>query len=325
MQQEMQRVMQNTKFQMKKAGKNMMKFNLSAKNSFRYLKEKMMRILFLCAGIGTILILLLICLFLFSEALSFFSVYGFFDFLTGTEWKPGTSPELFGLIPLLYGSVLVTVGAIVIALPIGIFNAIYLAELASPRTAGILKPMVELLAGIPSIVLGFFGLVVLVPWVQNMFDLTTGQTALTGSFILAIMALPTIISISEDAISSVPDSLRQGSLALGSTHWQTIYKVVLPAAISGISASVILGIGRAIGETMAVMMVTGNMAIIPGADAYLSSVRTMTATIALEMGEVAKGTEHYYALFAVGAVLFIMTLIINLTADAVKRKYRFEV
>ncbi|WP_338103432.1 phosphate ABC transporter permease subunit PstC [Methanolapillus millepedarum] len=284
-----------------------------------------MKVVFLAAGIGTVLLLFLICVFLFKEAFHFFSVYSILDFLTGTEWKPANSPELFGLLPLLVGSALVTVGAIAIALPVGILTAVYVAELAGPKTAGIIKPAVELLAGIPSIVLGFFGLVILVPLIQNLFSLTTGQTALTGSIILSFMALPTIISISEDAISAVPDSLRQGSFALGSTHWQTIYKVVLPAAISGISASVILGIGRAVGETMAVLMVTGNMAIIPWPDPYLSSVRTMTATIALEMGEVAKGTEHYYALFAVGVVLFVMTFVINLIADAVKRKYRFEV
>ncbi|MDV0446870.1 hypothetical protein MsAg5_07330 [Methanosarcinaceae archaeon Ag5] len=294
-------------------------------NTYRHFKANAAKLIFLAAGIGTVLILFLICLFLFEEASHFFTTYNVADFLTGTEWKPANSPPLFGLLPLLAGSVLVTVGAIAIALPVGILNAIYIAELASPKTAGLLKSAVELLAGIPSIVLGFFGLVVLVPLIQNLFSLTTGQTALTGSIILSLMALPTIISISEDAISSVPDSLRQGSFALGSTHWQTIYKVVLPAAISGISASVILGIGRAVGETMAVMMVTGNMAIIPWSEPYLSSVRTMTATIALEMGEVAKGTEHYYALFAVGVVLFVMTFAINMIADAVKRKYRFEV
>lgn len=283
-----------------------------------------MKSLFLIGGIGTILILLLICLFLFAEAVGFFKTYDVLDFLTGTAWKPGSVPELFGLLPLLYGTVIVTAGAIILSVPVGILSAVYIAELAGPKTAEFLKPAVELLSGIPSVVLGFVGLVLLVPFIQETFDLTTGQTALTGSIILAVMALPTIISVSEDAISTVPPALRNGSFALGANHWQTIYKVILPAAFSGISAAVILGIGRAVGETMAVMMVTGNMAIIPGADAFLSSVRTITATIALEMGEVAKGTEHYYALFAVGAVLFIMTLGINLIADAVKRKHKLE-
>lgn len=294
------------------------------KHTLRDFKEKSMKSLFLIGGIGTILILLLICLFLFAESFKFFKTYGFFEFLAGMEWKPGANPEKFGLLPLLAGTGIVTVGAIILAVPVGILSAIYIAELAGPKTAEILKPAVELLAGIPSVVLGFFGMVLLVPRLQSLFDLTTGQTALTGSVILAIMALPTIISVSEDAISAVPSALKQGSFALGSNHWQTIYKVILPASVSGISAAVILGVGRAIGETMAVMMVTGNMAIIPGSDIFLSSVRTITATIALEMGEVAKGTEHYYALFTIGAVLFIMTIGINLIAEAVKRKHGAE-
>ena len=294
------------------------------RNNMRNFKDKSMKALFLIGGIGTILILLLICVFLFSETADFFKTQSLMGFLTGTEWKPSSSPKLFGLIPLLFGSLIVTFGAIVISVPIGILSAIYIAELASKKTAEILKIFVELLAGIPSVVLGFFGLVLFVPHIQRLFDLTTGQTALTGSVILAIMALPTIISVSEDAISSVPAPLKQGSYALGSNQWQTIYKVIIPSAISGISAAVILGIGRAIGETMAVMMVTGNMAIIPWSNPFFSSVRTITATIALEMGEVAKGTEHYYALFAIGVVLFLITLFVNLIADAIKRKHRME-
>ena len=183
----------------------------------------------------------------------------------------------------------------------------------------------EILAGIPSVVYGFFGLVVLVPLLQNILDLPTGQTALAGSIMLGIMALPTIISMSEDAISSVPRSIKDGSLALGSTEWQTINKVILPAALSGISAAVMLGIGRAIGETMTVMMVTGNTAIIPGfPDGLFAPVRTMTATIALEMGEVPQGSEHFYALFAIGSVLFITTFITNIVAEYIKKKYKFN-
>ena len=294
------------------------------RNKMRAFTDKSMKSLFLIGGIGTILILLLICFFLFTEAADFLKTQSLLGFLTGSEWKPGSSQSLFGLLPLLFGSIIVTFGAIVISVPIGILSAIYIAELAGKKTAEILKAVVELLAGIPSVVLGFFGLVLFVPYIQRMFDLTTGQTALTGSIILAIMALPTIVSVSEDAISSVPSPLKQGSYALGSNHWQTIYKVIVPAAFSGISAAIILGIGRAIGETMAVMMVTGNMAIIPWSNPIFSSVRTITATIALEMGEVAKGTEHYYALFAVGVVLFIITFGVNLIADAIKRKHRLE-
>jgi len=292
-----------------------------SRNKTRDLKEKSMKSLFFIGGIGTLLILLLICFFLFTETLGFFKTYSWIDFLTGTEWKPGASPEIFGVLPLIAGTIIVTAGAIILAVPVGVLSAVYIAELAGPKTAEIFKPAVELLAGIPSVVLGFFGMVFLVPKIQYIFNLTTGQTALTGSVILAVMALPTIISVSEDAISSVPSSLRQGALALGSNHWQTIYKVILPAAFSGISAAIILGIGRAVGETMAVMMVTGNMAIIPGSEMFLSSVRTITATIALEMGEAAKGTEHYYALFAIGAVLFIMTFGINMIASVVKKRY----
>jgi phosphate transport system permease protein len=220
----------------------------------------------------------------------------------------------------------VTAGSIIFAVPLGIAGAIYIAEIADPRVAEFMKPFIEILAGIPSVVFGFFGLVVLVPIVQNNFNLPTGQTALTGSILLAIMALPTIISISEDAISSVPGSFKEGSLALGATRWQTIYKVTVPAAISGISAAVMLGIGRAIGETMTVMMVTGNTAIIPSfPDGLLDPVRTMTATIALEMGEVPQGSDHFHALFAVGSVLFIITFLINFIADSIKKRYRFKV
>ena len=294
------------------------------RNKMRAFSDKSMKSLFLIGGIGTILILLLICFFLFTEAADFLKTQSLFGFLAGTEWKPGSSQSQFGLVPLFFGSIIVTFGAIVISVPIGILSAIYIAELAGKKTAEVLKIIVELLAGIPSVVLGFFGLVLFVPYIQRMFDLTTGQTALTGSIILAIMALPTIVSVSEDAISSVPSALKHGSYALGSNHWQTIYRVIVPAAFSGISAAVILGIGRAIGETMAVMMVTGNMAIIPWSNPFFSPVRTITATIALEMGEVSKGTEHYYALFAVGVVLFITTFGVNLIADIIKRRHRLE-
>jgi phosphate transport system permease protein len=229
-------------------------------------------------------------------------------------------------LPLFFGSLLVTAGAILFAVPLGIASAIYISEIAHPKVADFLKPFIEILAGIPSVVFGFFGLVILVPFVRTTFNLPTGQTALTGSIMLGIMALPTIITISEDAISSVPSSIKQGSLALGATRWQTIYKVIIPAALSGISAAVMLGMGRAIGETMTVMMVTGNTAIIPSfPGGILDPVRTMTATIALEMGEVPQGSAHFHALFAVGSVLFIITFLINLLADSIKKRYRFKV
>ncbi len=288
-------------------------------------KERLLEsTLFIVSSI-TIIILFLICLFLFRDALILFRTESLIDFISGSFWYPTSEPPLYGLLPLLLGSLVVTFGAICISVPLGITSAIYISEIANPKIADFLKPFVEILAGIPSVVYGFFGLVVLAPYIQNLLDLPTGQVALTGSIMLAIMALPTIISISEDAISSIPSSMREGSLAMGATRWQTIYKVVLPAALSGISAAVMLGMGRAIGETMTVMMVTGNAAVIPGMpEGIVESVRTMTATIALEMGEVPMGSEHYHALFAVGSVLFIMTFLINLIADLIKNKYRFK-
>jgi phosphate transport system permease protein len=289
-------------------------------------KEKTIELVLFSVSALTVVILFLICFFLLRESLLLFKNYSVLDFLTGKSWYPTSINKQFGLLPLFFGSLLVTVGAIIFAVPIGIASAIYISELASPKLADFLKPFIEILAGIPSVVFGFFGLVVLVPAIQNVFSLPTGQTALTGSIMLGIMALPTIITISEDAISSVPSSLRHGSLALGATKWQTIYKVVVPAALSGISAAVMLGIGRAIGETMTLMMVTGNTAIIPSfPGGILDPVRTMTATIALEMGEVPQGSDHFYALFAVGFVLFIITFLINLIADSIKKRYRFKV
>lgn len=292
----------------------------------RIYKEKTIEWVLFSVSVLTVVILFLICLFLFRGGLLLFKDTSLMDFLTGKSWYPTSVNRQFGLLPLFFGSLIVTAGAILFAVPLGIAAAIYISEIANPKVADFLKPFIEILAGIPSVVFGFFGLVVLVPIIQNSFNLPTGQTALTGSIMLGIMALPTIITISEDAISSVPGTLKQGSLALGATKWQTIYKVVVPAALSGISAGVMLGIGRAIGETMTLMMVTGNTAVIPSfPGGFLASVRTMTATIALEMGEVPQGSTHFHALFAVGAVLFIITFLINLIADSIKKRYQFKV
>lgn len=288
-------------------------------------KEKAIEVALLMTSGVTIVALFLLCIFLFREGALLFGDHSLVSFITGTSWYPSSSPANFGLLPLLAGSLIVTAGAVILSVPLGIAAAIYMAEIADPKVAQILKPFVEILAGIPSVVYGFFGLIVVVPLLQDILSLPTGQTALAGSIMLGMMALPTIISVAEDAINSVPSSLKEGSLALGSTHWQTIYRVILPAALSGISTAVMLGIGRAIGETMTVMMVTGNTAIIPGIpEGLFDPVRTMTATIALEMGEVPQGSEHFHALFAVGAVLFITTFIINLIADSVKKKYRLQ-
>jgi len=264
------------------------------------------------SGVSTIVIVALIFLFLLREGLPTFLDIPLRQ-LFGGRWYP--IEGLYGLWPLIVGSLIVTVGAVVIAVPRGLTTAIYLGEIAPPWQREILKPLIEVLAGIPSIVLGFLGWVALAPIVQSL-GAPTGLTALTGSLILAYMALPTIISISEDALYAVPKEYRDGALAIGATQWQTIWRVVLPAARSGLAMAIMLGIGRAIGETMAVMMVTGNAAFVPelGLDMPLSPVRTMTATIAAEMGEVAQGSQHYSVLFGIGIVLFVITFAINMLA-----------
>lgn len=241
------------------------------------------------------------------------------DFFMGKEWLPTSTPSpLFGILPLILGTLLVSVVAILIALPLGLGVAIYLSELAGKGTKRVMKPMIELLAGIPSVVYGFFGLVVLVPIVQQSFGLDVGETALAGSLILAIMALPTIITVAEDAMSNTPRAMREASLALGASHWQTIYKVVIPYSASGISASVVLGIGRAIGETMAVLMVTGNAAVITLS--LFDSVRTIPATIAAELGEAPAGGAHYQALFMLGCILFILTMIMSIVSEVISKR-----
>ncbi len=265
------------------------------------------------AGTLSILFVILIFIFLLKEGLSLFKTVTVWDFLLGRDWYPISMPPRFGALPLILGSLWVTVGSILISVPIGVACAVYIAEVAPRWLKEILKASVEFLAAIPSIVLGFIGLVTLVPLVQKIFQLPTGLTALSGSLMLGFMAMPTIVSIMEDALTAVPRTYREGALALGATHWQAIWRVVIPAASSGVIAAVMLGIGRVIGETMAVMMITGNAAQIP--HTILQPVRTMTATIAAEMGEAVQGSPHYASLFAIGIVLFVITFIINLTAD----------
>jgi phosphate transport system permease protein len=236
--------------------------------------------------------------------------------LFGQRWYP--NEDRFGTLPLILGSLLVTAGAIIMALPLGLATAVFVRELAPNWLREILKPLIEVLAGIPSVVLGFLGMVAISPLIREGLRVPTGLTAFTGSLMLAYMALPTIISVAEDAIDAVPKEYRDGALALGATRWQTIWRVVIPSARSGIVIAVMLGIGRAIGETMAVMMVTGNAARIPREwYALFLPVRTMTATIAAEMGEVAQGSTHYHILFAVGILLFVVTFLINAIATAV--------
>ena len=241
------------------------------------------------------------------------------EFFAGLEWMPTSTPSpQFGVLPLILGTLWVSIIAILIALPLGLGVAIYISELANEHIRKILKPTIELLAGIPSVVYGFFGLVVIVPLLQKSLDLPVGETALAGSIILAIMALPTIITIAEDAMCTTPATIREASLALGATNWQTIYRVIVPYAASGISAAVVLGIGRAIGETMAVLMVTGNAAVIP--HSLFEPVRTIPATIAAELGEAPTGGVHYQALFMLGCILFIITMIISVSAEVISRK-----
>jgi phosphate transport system permease protein len=255
----------------------------------------------------------------FSEKILQVDNIGFLEFFAGDEWMPTAHPSAqFGILSLIMGTLWVSLGAILIALPLGLGVAIYLSEVAKKRFRNFLKPVIELLAGIPSVVYGFFGLVVLVPFIQKTFNLPIGETGLSGSIILAIMALPTIITIAEDAMRTTPLAMKEASLALGATRWQTTYKVVIPYASSGITAAAILGIGRAIGETMAVLMVTGNAAIIP--HTFLEPLRTIPATIAAELGEAPKGSTHYQALFLLGVILFVITLIVNVSVEFVNKR-----
>ena len=237
----------------------------------------------------------------------------------GSEWFPTATPApQFGFLPLVLGTVWVTVFAILFALPFGLSVAIYMSEVASTRIRAVLKPIIELLNGIPSVVYGFFGLIVVVPLLQDVFGLPVGESGLAGAIVLAVMALPTIITVSQDAMQNCPRSQREASLALGATKWQTIYKVVMPYSVSGITSAIVLGIGRAFGETMAVLMVTGNAAVIPLS--ITDPLRTIPATIAAELGEAPDGGPHYQSLFLLGVVLFFITLIINLSVEYISSK-----
>jgi phosphate transport system permease protein len=263
-------------------------------------------------GLSSIGFVALIFLFLLGEGLPVFFEVEPANFL-GTRWYP--TFDLFGTVPLILGSILVTLTAIAIALPLGVATAVFVREVSPGWARELLKPMIEVLAGIPSVVLGFFGMTLVAPFVRETLGTPTGLTAFTGALILAYMSLPTIISVAEDALDAVPKSYRDGARAMGATEWQTIWRVVVPAARSGIVTAVMLGLGRAIGETMAVMLVTGNAARMPiTLDSLFRPARTMTATVAAEMGEVAQGSVHYHVLFGIGLILFLLTFIINLTA-----------
>ncbi len=274
----------------------------------------------LLAGLAcvSLVVLGLIFFFLVKEALPLFGHYPLLRFLAGTEWQPTSTDVRFGIVPLLAGTFLVTLGAVAIAVPLGLAVALFVSEVAPRWMREFLKPCLELLAAIPSVVYGFFGLVVLARVLRQVLDLNSGLNALNGSLLLAVMALPTMVTLSEDALRSVPSSYRNASLAVGASRWETMVHVTLPAARSGVAAAVMLSLGRVVGETMTVLMVTGNAPQI--SLSLLDSVRTMTATVAAEMGECAWGTPHYHALFAVGGTLFLITLAVNAVADGLLRR-----
>ena len=288
--------------------------------SKQYLKEKIIKNVFFLSSLTSIFFLLGISFILFKEGLPLFREIDLKSFLWGKFWYPTYNPPEFGLLPLLLGSLWTTLGALIIAVPLGVSAAIYISELATPKIKDYLKLIIEMLTSVPSVIYGFLGIVVLAPWLQNLLDLPVGLCALTASILLALMAIPTIASLSEEALFSVSKEYKEASYALGATKWETIAQVTVPAAFSGISTAVLLGMGRVIGETMTVLMVAGGAAIIP--HSFLQPVRTITATIALEMGETVVGSVHYYALFAIACVLFIISLSLNLTADYFLYKLR---
>lgn len=282
--------------------------------------EKAMRMFFFCVATASIAVLFMIMVFLFMEGLPVFNVVSVKEFIFGVYWYPTSDPPDFGIYPLIVASLAVTAVSAVIAIPLGVMTAIYLAELASKRVAEIFKPVVELLAALPSVVIGFFGMVIVAPFLQHVLDVPTGLNLFNAALMLAFMSIPTICSISEDAIYSVPNALREGSLALGATQWETIFRVVVPASISGIATSIILGISRAVGETMVVLMAAGGAAMVP--TSIFDPVRPMPASIAAEMAEAPFRGDHYYALFATGIVLFLFTLFFNIIADIIATRYR---
>lgn len=276
--------------------------------------------IFKVTGLLVLLLLGAILAMLVYNSAAFFLDVRPLDFITGLEWNPTGSSPRYGILPLVLSTILVTLGAMVIAIPLGIGTAAFIAEYAGPRLKNILKPTIEMLAAIPSVVIGFLGIVVVGPGIAGIADLANGLNALNGAILLAIMALPTIITVAEDAIHAVPKTYKEASYGVAATKWQTLRKIIIPAAAPGIIAAVMLGVGRAIGETMTVLMATGNASLLP--TGMFSSVKTMTATIAIEMGEVPYQTTHYYALYAIAAVLFVMTLVANVLGEFFINRFR---
>lgn len=281
------------------------------------LRETVMRAVFMLSALTAILAVGLICLFLFAGGVPAIGKIGVLDFLLGLKWKPGDIPPAFGIFPMIIGSLYVTAGAVLFGVPIGIFTAVFMAKVCPKPLYKMLKPALDLLAGIPSVVYGFFGMVVLVPFVRTVFG-GNGSSILTASLLLGIMILPTVIGITESALRAVPGELYDGAVALGASHERAVFGVVLPAAKSGVMAAVVLGVGRAIGETMAVKMVAGNQAILRAPNEFLKGVRTLTANVVIEMGY-AEGL-HSEALVATGVVLFVFILLINLLFSLLKKE-----
>jgi len=285
-------------------------------------REELYRWCFAVLAFASLVFLVGIILSLLKESWPFFVSYSPTKALFGQFWYPTASPGEFGMLPLIVASVVVTGGAMIVCVPIGVGSALFLHELASYRVRAVLKPIVELLASIPSIIFGFFGMLIVAPFLQKILGIPTGLNAFTASLVLGIMAIPTVSSLAEDALSFVPKSFREASLAVGANRWQTLTRVVVPAAGSGISTAVILGMSRAVGETMTVLMVAGGAAIIPRS--IFDPVRPMTSTIAAEMGEAVTGSMHYQSLFALGLILFLMTLFFNILAEIVSRRFRLK-
>ncbi|MCH6236007.1 phosphate ABC transporter permease subunit PstC [Cognataquiflexum rubidum] len=279
--------------------------------------DSLLKFAFKGAGLLTITLLGGIFFMLFANSILFFLNVPPLDFFTGSQWDPENHYSIF---PLLVSTFWVALGSMLIAVPLGIFSAAYLSEMAPKKLQIVLKPIIEMLAAIPSVAIGFLGIVLVGPGLAQIFGIQNGLNALNGSILLAVMALPTIVTISEDAINAVPKSHREASLALGANKWETLFKVTIPAAFPGLIAAVMLGLGRALGETMTVLMATGNSAAIP--KGFLDSVRTITATIAIEMGEVPYQTTHYYSLFAIAAILFLITLAVNFTGEFFANRLR---
>lgn len=280
--------------------------------------DQIFRLIFRVTGLLVIAVLGGIFIMLIYNSLAFFGHFSPLDFISGSQWNP--SFDQYGILPLIVSTTLVTFGAMLIAVPLGIGTATFLSEYCPPKLKAILKPAIEMLAAVPSVAIGFLGIVLLGPGIANVTNQANGLNALNGAILLAIMALPTIITVSEDAINAVPHTYREASLGIGADRWETVRKIIIPAAAPGIIAAVMLGVGRAIGETMTVLMATGNAAAFP--KGFFDSVRTITATIAIEMGEVPYNTTHYYALYAIAAVLFFMTLVVNILGEYFVNRFR---